>query len=123
MPATTTTKTAQAQPEAVAARSQNFVLADMDGRAAADNRACGSCISNLSPTEVGQVNWHLTEDQQCRLCDVAAGKPEAFTKPFCDFLQENPTVFHTVDYFKRKLNHSGFTQVSLSTLATSNSAT
>jgi hypothetical protein len=34
-----------------------------------------------------------------------------YTKPFCDFLTENPTVFHAVDYFKRKLKANGFTEV------------
>lgn len=38
-------------------------------------------------------------------------KPEAFTKPFLDFLLENPTVFHAVDYFKSKLNDAGYTEV------------
>ncbi|GAO16879.1 hypothetical protein UVI_02011990 [Ustilaginoidea virens] len=84
----------------------------MDGRSSRDNRACASCISKLGPSEVGQVNWHLAEDQACRLCQVAQCKPEAFTKPFCDFLRENPTVFHAVDYFKRKLNDCGFAELS-----------
>ncbi|PHH85435.1 hypothetical protein CDD83_416 [Cordyceps sp. RAO-2017] len=91
------------------ARSKTFVLADMDGRASQDNDACASCIAQLSPAEVGQVNWRMADD--CRLCQVAACKPEAFTKPFCDFLRENPTVFHTVDYFKRKLAHRGFQEL------------
>lgn len=93
-------------------RSKNFVLADMEGRDTRDNRACSSCIAKLAPGEVGQVNWHLAEDQVCRLCQIAEIRPEAFTKPFCDFLQENPTIFHTVDYFEGKLKQLGFTQVS-----------
>jgi aminopeptidase I len=40
--------------------------------------------------------------------------PEAYTQPFCDFLTENPTVFHAVDYFERKLGKAGFTKVSQS---------
>lgn len=91
--------------------SREFVLADMNGRTPRDNRACSSCISKLSPAEVGQVNWHLTEDQPCRLCQVAEGKPEAYTKPFLDFLEENPTIFHTVDYSKKKLHDLGYTEV------------
>lgn len=38
-------------------------------------------------------------------------KPEEYTKPFCDFLTENPTVFHSVDYFKTKLEANGFQKV------------
>lgn len=37
--------------------------------------------------------------------------PEAYTQPFCDFLTENPTVFHAVDYFERKLGKAGFKKV------------
>ena len=39
--------------------------------------------------------------------------PEAYTKPFCDFLTENPTVFHAVTYFEKKLDRAGFTKVLL----------
>ncbi|KAH6987744.1 aminopeptidase I zinc metalloprotease-domain-containing protein [Ilyonectria sp. MPI-CAGE-AT-0026] len=92
--------------------SRNFVLADMDGRDTRDNRACASCIAKLAPGEVGQVNWHLAGDQACRLCQVADIEPAAFTKPFCDFLQENPTIFHTVEYFTKKLNQLGFKELS-----------
>lgn len=96
---------------AASCMSRNFLLADMDGRNVRENRACSSCIAGLADSEVGQVNWHLA-DQECRLCQVAACKPEAFTKPFCDFLRENPTIFHTVDHFKTKLAHFGFEEVS-----------
>lgn len=92
-------------------KSKNFVLADMDGRNPRDNRACPSCMISLSSAEIGQINWHLTADEPCRLCQIAEGKPEAYTKPFIDFLQENPTVFHTVDYFEKKLSDVGFTKV------------
>lgn len=40
-------------------------------------------------------------------------KPEEFTKPFCDFLTENPTIFHTVDHFKSKLNEAGYKEVGI----------
>ena len=92
--------------------SQCFLLADMDGRSVRDNRACTTCIAQLRPHEVSQINWHLDNDDDCRLCQVAATKPEAFTKPFCDFLTENPTVFHTVDYCKTKLHSAGYQEVS-----------
>ncbi|KJZ74475.1 hypothetical protein HIM_06071 [Hirsutella minnesotensis 3608] len=104
----TTTPTPTA-PAAAPSRSKLFTLADMDGRAARTSEACVRCIAQLTPAEIGQTNWLLSDE--CRLCQVAACKPEAFTKPFCDFLQENPTVFHTVEYFKRKLSHSGFEEL------------
>ncbi|KAL2260039.1 hypothetical protein VTK26DRAFT_6097 [Humicola hyalothermophila] len=39
-------------------------------------------------------------------------KPEAFTKPYLDFMTENPTVFHAVDYFKEKLLKAGYKELS-----------
>ncbi|PNY23897.1 Vacuolar aminopeptidase 1 [Tolypocladium capitatum] len=94
-----------------AARTKNFILADMDGRIPRENRTCQSCTAKLSPREKHHVSQHLPINPPCRLCQVEAGNPEAYTKPFCDFLQENPTVFHAVEYFKRKLNHSGFQEL------------
>ena len=38
-------------------------------------------------------------------------KPEAFTKPYLDFMTENPTVFHAVGYFKEKLAKAGYKEV------------
>lgn len=38
--------------------------------------------------------------------------PESYTKPFCDFLTENPTVFHAIDYFANKLTKAGFKKLS-----------
>lgn len=99
------TQTCPASPPAP--RTKDFILADLDGRNPWRNRACAACIARLAPAEADQVHWHPT----CRLCDVAACKPEAFTEPFCDFLHENPTVFHAVDYFTRKLTQAGFEEV------------
>lgn len=96
----------------ISTSAQHFLLADMDGRPVRGNRACTDCITGLDDGQVGQVNWHL-DGKECRLCDVAACKPEAFIKPFCDFLTENPTVFHAVDYFKKKLSSAGYKEVSL----------
>ncbi|KAG5953860.1 hypothetical protein E4U53_001308 [Claviceps sorghi] len=95
------------------AESKAFVLADMQGRPAQENRVCARCITKLAAHETAHVNgWNLAGEQTCRLCQVAQCKPEAFTKPFCDFLRENPTVFHAVDYFKRKLTDCGFEELS-----------
>ncbi len=38
-------------------------------------------------------------------------QPWMYAEPFCDFLSENPTVFHAVDYFERKLEAAGFVKV------------
>ena len=39
-------------------------------------------------------------------------KPEAFTKPYTDFMTENPTIFHATAYFKEQLLTAGYTEVS-----------
>ncbi|KAF4449833.1 hypothetical protein F53441_7028 [Fusarium austroafricanum] len=92
--------------------SKNFIISDMKGRDTKDNHVCAPCITKLAPDEVGQVNWHLEAGQACRLCQVEKLEPECFTKPFTDFLQENPTIFHTVDYFENKLKELGYEHLS-----------
>ncbi|KYK61587.1 vacuolar aspartyl aminopeptidase Lap4 [Drechmeria coniospora] len=89
-----------ASETAFAMRTRSLFGADVDGRVPTDNRPCGSCLARLPPSEPQQAPGRSGHAVAC--------KPEAFTKPFCDFLQENPTVFHTVDYFKRMLNQCGF---------------
>ncbi|KAK0670454.1 putative vacuolar aminopeptidase [Cercophora samala] len=44
--------------------------------------------------------------------DARELKPEAFTKPYCEFMTENPTVFHAVGYFKEKLAKAGYKELS-----------
>lgn len=77
---------------------------------------------------LGQRWWGLTDDERApydALAEVerkrleaetqshsAPIKPEEFTKPFCDFLTENPTIFHTVDHFRGKLGDAGYKEVS-----------
>lgn len=39
-------------------------------------------------------------------------KPESYTSPFLSFIAENPTVFHAVSYFSKKLDFYGFTKLS-----------
>ena len=39
-------------------------------------------------------------------------KPEAYTYPFLSFISQNPTVFHAVAYFSKKLDTHGFTKLS-----------
>lgn len=35
--------------------------------------------------------------------------PADYTQPFLDFINQNPTVFHAVDYFCKRLQAEGFT--------------
>ena len=47
--------------------------------------------------------------------DAKELKPGAFTKPYLDFMTENPTVFHAVGYFEEKLCKAGYSEVRLRT--------
>ena len=71
---------------------------------------------NVATSESEATSLHGTriddEDDVLRLCAIRESKPEAFTKSFCDFLTQNPTIFHAVDYFKTKLHRLGFEEVS-----------
>jgi aminopeptidase I len=37
--------------------------------------------------------------------------PGEYAQPFMDFISENPTVFHAVDYFCERLTRAGFTRL------------
>lgn len=39
-------------------------------------------------------------------------RPEDYTQSFLDFINENPTVFHAVEYFSKRLDKEGFTKLS-----------
>jgi hypothetical protein len=38
--------------------------------------------------------------------------PEEYTQAFLDFINENPTIFHAVEYFCSRLESEGFTRLS-----------
>lgn len=84
---------------------------------------CRGCMLGLTPqqqenavrAESGQ-DYKLLDRPSCKICHLRSLKAEAFTKPFTQFLTENPTIFHAVDYFKEKLGAVGFTEVSQESL-------
>lgn len=81
------------------------------------NGVCQKCAQHLTVAQRAVVEVDMLSysgsaaDAGCCICDIKSGKPEYFTKPFCQFLTENPTIFHAVDYFKVKLSAAGFTEV------------
>lgn len=97
--------------EEATGHSGAFIAAGMVGRPASHNTVCMECYRQLTRQDRLSVTPALTGT--CGLCAFLAVKPEAFTKPFCEFLTENPTIFHTVVYAKDKLEAAGYTQVSL----------
>lgn len=40
--------------------------------------------------------------------DPGTVKPEAYSQPFCDFMADNPTIFHAVDAFAKQLERNGY---------------
>jgi aminopeptidase I len=73
---------------------------------------CRVCGERLPDGKILRVSRY-EDSKECRMCKLRAAKPEAFTQPFCDFLTENPTVFHAVDYFKRAAFATGYKEVKI----------
>ncbi|TAQ91254.1 hypothetical protein B7494_g428 [Chlorociboria aeruginascens] len=44
--------------------------------------------------------------------DFALKEPKVYTEPFCNFLTENPTVWHAVGYFEQRLEKGGYKKLS-----------
>ena len=68
------------------------------------------------PSHGARIQSHgqslITKGSECQVTEQNALKsPEAYTKPFCEFLTENPTVWHAVQYFEKKLDTAGFKKV------------
>ena len=52
------------------------------------------------------------EDKSARFKQATRENAEKYTKPFCDFLTDNPTVFHCVDAVKTQLKEAGWKELS-----------
>lgn len=65
------------------------------------NAAGGLVPSGLAALGGGSSDEGKTEPES----------PEKYSKPFCDFLTENPTIFHAVKYFEEKLSKAGYEKV------------
>ncbi|KAI2609245.1 aminopeptidase I zinc metalloprotease-domain-containing protein [Hypoxylon sp. NC1633] len=73
---------------------------------------CDPCFQGLPDRLSDRLVFRLTDDQSsCSSCKVMLSKPEAYTEPFCKFLEENPTVFHAVGYFKDKMTALGYKEL------------
>lgn len=40
--------------------------------------------------------------------DPGTVNPEAYSQPYCDFMADNPTIFHAVDTFAKQLENNGY---------------
>lgn len=67
---------------------------------------------NAGPTELREFQRHVdalaqatkTPEEQQKECKHAS----EYTQPFLDFINQNPTVFHAVEYFESKLHKAGY---------------
>lgn len=98
--------------------SRCFMLLDSTSRREAPSHniaICGPCRKRVTGAQraiATSKRFHAaTTSDDCDICAMKALKPESFTTPFCNFLTENPTIFHAVGYFKEKLNAAGFEEV------------
>lgn len=108
--------------------AQCFILAEMDRAPKSENKVCRGCMLGLTPPQQANAvraessqDYRLLDRPSCNICHLRSLKPEAFTKPFTQFLTENPTIFHAVDYFKQKLAAVGFTEVGRAPLSDASS--
>ncbi|KAI1305727.1 aminopeptidase-like protein [Xylaria venustula] len=77
-----------------------------------DVRLCDSCYRDLPDACADSLSLELTNSRSsCSACAIMNSTPEAFTEPFCNFLRENPTIFHTVDYLKTKMTSLGYKEL------------
>lgn len=118
LPSTAMDAPSPAPARELSREAQCFILAEMDRGPRSENKVCRGCMLGLTPqqqenavrAESGQ-DYKLLDRPSCKICHLRSLKPEAFTKPFTQFLTENPTIFHAVDYFKEKLADVGFTEL------------
>lgn len=95
--------------------SKCFMLAETEDASSPPSAICATCVCRLTAPQQAIVRSKGTRfgasSSDCYICAMKTLKPESFTKPFCDFLTANPTIFHAVGYFKEKLNAAGFKEV------------
>jgi aminopeptidase I len=89
-------------PDFLRQRSSNLSL-----RMAAAENAASMSQSTTSAVE-RETRREEPTPKNVKAADI---KPENYTTPFCEFLQENPTIFHTVDHFKGQLAKRGYKEV------------
>jgi len=67
---------------------------------------------SASSTRSSSTRSSPREDKAARFKQATRENAEKYTKPFCDFLTNNPTVFHCVDAVKTQLKDAGWKELS-----------
>ncbi|KAJ3553177.1 hypothetical protein NPX13_g10944 [Xylaria arbuscula] len=89
---------------------KSIIIGELKSRR--DVKLCDSCYRDLPDSCADSLSLELTGNRsECSTCAIAETKPESFTEPFCTFLKENPTIFHTVDYLKAKMTSLGYKEL------------
>ncbi|ROW11674.1 hypothetical protein VPNG_05624 [Cytospora leucostoma] len=96
--------------EPLSRESKCYIATGMHRAAWPNNKVCVDCAAGLT-REQKRRSIEVPSGQACTICDLKSTKPENFTKPFVDFLTDNPTIFHAVEHFKGKLSAVGFTEL------------
>ena len=101
--------------EATGPATKAYILADLHQRPHHQREVCSSCYDELESERawnaLGHIPFGAAQQDRCELCSFRKSGPAAYTKPFTNFLTENPTIFDAVDYFKGKLSALGFKEV------------
>ncbi|KXS99353.1 hypothetical protein AC578_9002 [Pseudocercospora eumusae] len=71
-------------------------------------KTCPLCAKSTTPASAAP---RLEKQKQTRFPQATRENAARYKKPFCDFLNNNPTVFHAVDALKKDLKEQGFTQL------------
>lgn len=65
-----------------------------------------------SPVKAEATKLEHVANEKAKRPSCSQVQPESYTKPFISFISENPTVFHAVEYFSKKLEFYGFKKLS-----------
>lgn len=69
----------------------------------------GRCIELVN--ERVNLSKGFVDEKALRFPQATSSRAEKYAKPFCDFLTENPTVFHAVAALKGQMKEAGWTQL------------
>ncbi|WEW56046.1 vacuolar aminopeptidase 1 [Emydomyces testavorans] len=77
------------------------------------NAFAGSSLDKAENPSDYDLAHRSIEVEPCRRGPESSSiSPEAYTKPYCDFMTANPTIFHAIAAFSRRLDDHGFTKLS-----------
>ncbi len=91
----------------LSSESQAFIQLGMSNRHHDENGICIDCLLQLEPAMASRCTASQAP-AHCTICAFKSDDPAVFTKPYLDFMTNNPTIFHTVDHLTEKLAAAGF---------------